>query len=92
MNILSKLYRNFFPKYLWKKELPKEKISRYKRMWVYVVLVTSVVALTPLIFMSVINNNQYQEMFKNEITAPTYRLFPMPNNCWNIILKNENLH
>lgn len=74
MKILLKIYRNFVPKYLEDKTLPQESVFRYKRVWTYVVLITSAVALTPLIFMTFININQYQKTFKNEMMNPILAL------------------
>ncbi len=70
MKILLKIYRNFVPKYLEDKTLLQESVFRYKRVWSYVVLLTSAVALTPLIFMTFTNINQYQKNFKSEMIGP----------------------
>ncbi|MFC1555768.1 ATP-binding protein [candidate division KSB1 bacterium] len=70
MNIFTKIYFTFFPAYLKNKDMPKEKIFRYRRLWLYSASITAMVALAPLIIMTVMNLNLYQGTFEDEIKSP----------------------
>ena len=69
MNLLSNLFQIFFPKFL-KEEPSSETMYRYRRLWTYSVLITSFVAVGPLVTMTVINVYQSEKIFKAEITHP----------------------
>ncbi len=66
----NKILRTFFPRYLRDKEIDQESEFRYKRIWTYFVILTSLVALAPLIFMTILNINHYQETIEIETRAP----------------------
>jgi signal transduction histidine kinase len=47
---------------------------RYRRIWISSALVTSLVAIAPLVFMTVVNIHQYHKTIKEEAIHPTSRL------------------
>jgi two-component system, NtrC family, sensor kinase len=43
---------------------------RYRRLWAYSVMITSVVSLAPLVVMTVVNYHQYADVMKTEVNYP----------------------
>ncbi|MFC1729478.1 ATP-binding protein [candidate division KSB1 bacterium] len=64
----TSILNRFFPRYLKNRKGTDDSSARYKLLWVYSVLLTSLVSLAPLIAMTAINISQYHKMFENEIT------------------------
>ncbi|MFC2173092.1 ATP-binding protein [Acidobacteriota bacterium] len=48
--------------------------TRYKRLWITSVLITSTVSITPLVVLTIVNYVQYQKAFQEQIRQPIYRL------------------
>jgi len=48
--------------------------SHYRRLWLYTVVFTAFVSLTPLIIMALVNYYQYKKALRTEIAYPIYRL------------------
>jgi signal transduction histidine kinase len=52
----------------------RELASRYRRLWLYSVVSTALVSLTPLVVMTFVNSYQYHESLKAEAIYPLSRL------------------
>jgi len=74
MTFIRRIFRKFFPKYIQDEELDQENLLRYQRIWAYVVVLTSLVALTPLVFVTILTINQYRHAFENEVRYPVRNL------------------
>lgn len=53
---------------------PLRGVLSYRRLWRYSVFLTSVVALTPLIIMTIVHSHQYQKAVQTELIFPFSRL------------------
>lgn len=54
--------------------IPRAEKTRYNRLWWYFVILMTVVSLTPLVIMTLVNYHQYQKALKTEMLYPISRL------------------
>jgi signal transduction histidine kinase len=58
----------------WTEGGDRKKEPRYARLWRFTVLITAGVSLAPLIIITIYDYHQYQQAFRQEVTAPVLRL------------------
>lgn len=71
--MLSYLYHRIVPKFASDEEETRESLFRYRRLWHYSVLLFSLLSIVPLVVMTVVNYQQYRQLFADELSVPTSR-------------------
>ncbi len=74
MKIFKKIQSLLFPKFIDEKAASKEKTLRYKKLWIYIISLASIVSIAPLVFMTALNIYQSRKALKQEIVQPTITL------------------
>ncbi len=70
MKVFLKKFNKILPGFLFRDKISPERQVRYKKLWAYSSSLISVVALVPLIIMTVINIHQTQDILESEIKQP----------------------